>query len=276
MENLMTAVELARRCKELAQDYKTLYILGCFGAPMTAKNRKRYTTNQSYNQQPDRAQKINAAGEDTFGFDCVCMIKGLLWGWCGDSTRVYGGAQYASNNVPDVGANTMFSKCRDTSTDFSCLEVGEAVWLSGHIGIYIGDGLAVEATPLWKDGVQITACNCEKPGYPTRNWTKHGKLPYVRYDGYGLARLRQEVALVTEGNGLPVCSAVENRVHILVCLAQKRLSSLGFAAGEADGVFGPVTQAAVLAYQRAHELPTSGKLDGAAWRCLLEREVDHE
>lgn len=276
MEERMTAQELARRCKALAQDYKTLYILGCFGAPMTEKNRKRYTNNQSYNRQPERAAKINAAGEDTFGFDCVCMIKGILWGWCGDSGKTYGGAGYAVNGVPDLGANTMFDKCTDKTTDFSCLEVGEAVWMKGHIGIYIGDGLAVEATPSWKDGVQITACNCEKSGYPTRNWTKHGKLPYVRYDGYGLARLRQEVALVVEGQALPVCSAWENRVHILVCLAQKRLNTLGFAAGAEDGDFGPVTRAAVLAFQQARGLLTTGKLDTDTWNRLLEREEGHE
>lgn len=276
MEERMTAQELARRCKALAQDYKTLYILGCFGAPMTEKNRKRYTNNQSYNRQPDRAAKINAVGEDTFGFDCVCMIKGILWGWCGDSGKAYGGAGYAVNGVPDLGANTMFDKCTDKTTDFSCLEVGEAVWTKGHIGIYIGDGLAVEATPLWKDGVQITACNCKKTGYPTRNWTKHGKLPYVRYDGYGLARLRQEVALVTEGQALPVCSAWENRVHILVCLAQKRLNTLGFAASAEDGDFGPVTRAAVLAFQQARGLLTTGKLDADTWNRLLEWEESHE
>lgn len=47
--------------------------------------------------------------------------------------------------------------------------------------MYIGDGLAVECTPRWKNCVQITACNCDKPGYNRRNWSKHGKLPYVKY-----------------------------------------------------------------------------------------------
>lgn len=276
MENPMTAAELARRCKKLAEEYKTLYILGCFGAPMTAQNRTRYTQNQSYNRQPERAQKISAAREDTFGFDCVCMIKGILWGWQGDSSRTYGGAVYGSNQVPDLGADAMFGKCTEQSEDFSCLEVGEAVWMQGHIGIYIGDGLAVEATPLWKDGVQITACNCKRKGYPARNWEKHGKLPYVRYDGYGLARFRQEVTMVTEGKPLPVCSTLGMWVHILICLAQKRLDTLGFSAGEADGVFGPMTQAAVLAYQQSRGLPMTGKLDSRTWNGLMEWEENYE
>lgn len=276
MATVMTAKELADKCRTLALDYKTLYILGCFGAPMTAKNRKRYTTNRSYNAQTDRAAKINAADEDTFGFDCVCMIKGLLWGWCGDSSKVYGGAMYKSNDVPDVGADSLFKKCTDVSADFTCVEPGELVWLSGHVGVYIGDGLAVECTPNWADGVQITACNCKKEGYETRTWTKHGRLPYISYDAYSLARLRQEVGLVLEGEAMPTLSTAENRVHILVCLAQKRLNSLGFGAGEADGVFGPKTEAAVTAYQQFRGCAVTGKLDEATWGCLLEQEVKGE
>ena len=273
METIMTAQELARRCKELATQYKTLYILGCFGAPMTPKNRQRYTNNYSYNRQSNRAAKIQAADENTFGFDCVCMIKSLLWGWCGDNSKSYGGASYKSNGVPDSGANAMFRKCSQQSEDFSCVEIGEAVWLDGHIGIYIGDGLAVECTPKWADGVQITACNCKKTGYKTRTWEKHGKLPYVDYAGYSLARFQTETALVADDQPLPTLSETENRVHILVFLAQKRLKTLGYAQWEADGVFGPLTRDAMEAYQKAKGCAITGKLDESTWACLLEQEA---
>lgn len=271
----MTAKELADRCKALATQYKTLYILGCFGAPMTAKNRKRYANNYAYNRQSERTAKIEAADENIFGFDCVCMIKGLLWGWNGDNSKVYGGAKYKSNGVPDSSANGMFRKCTEQSEDFSCVEIGEAVWLDGHIGIYIGDGLAVECTPKWADGVQITACNCKKEGYKTRTWTKHGKLPYVSYDGYSLTRLRMEIGLVADEQRLPTLSETEKRVHILVCLAQKRLKSLGYADWEADGVFGPLTRSAVEVYQRDKGCTVTGKLDAQTWSSLLEREVSN-
>lgn len=272
MEMVMTAKELADKCKQLATQYKTLYIMGCFGAPMTAKNRTRYANNYAYNRQSERTAKIQAADENTFGFDCVCMIKGLLWGWCGDSSKVYGGAKYKSNGVSDSGADSLFRKCEGQSEDFSCVEIGEAVWIPGHIGIYIGDGLTVESTPNWADGVQITACNCKKEGYKTRNWSKHGKLPYVSYDGYSLSRLRLEVGLVTEGEILPILSETENRVHILVWLAQKRLAALGYADFEADGVFGPLTRGAVEGYQRDKGCAVTGKLDTATWNSLLEQE----
>lgn len=76
----------------------------------------------------------------------------------------------------------MITVCKNVSTDFSRIEVGEAVWMEGHIGVYIGDGLAVECTPCWDNKVQITACNRSVSGYNRRNWTKHGKMPYVKYE----------------------------------------------------------------------------------------------
>lgn len=178
---MMTNIELANKLKDIAKNYKTLYVMGCFGAPMTASNKKRYTQNHSYNRQPARTAMINAASADTFGFDCVCLIKGVLWGWNGNKNAIYGGASYASNSVPDYGADTMITVCKNVSTDFSKIEIGEAVWMEGHIGVYVGDGLAVECTPRWDNKVQITACNRSVSGYNRRNWTKHGRLPYVTY-----------------------------------------------------------------------------------------------
>lgn len=181
MSTIMKASDFVAKLKNIATNYKTLYVMGCFGAPMTAANKKRYIDHHPYNKQSARVKLINAASADTFGFDCVCLIKGVLWGWTGDKSKIYGGAKYATNGVSDVDANTMINLCSEVSTDFSKIEIGEAVWTNGHIGVYIGNGLAVECTPAWKNKVQITACNCSKPGYKTRKWKKHGKLPYIDY-----------------------------------------------------------------------------------------------
>ena len=63
---MMTNIELANKLKNIAKNYKTLYVMGCFGAPMTATNKKRYTQNHSYNRQAARTAIINAASADTF------------------------------------------------------------------------------------------------------------------------------------------------------------------------------------------------------------------
>ena len=162
------------KLKDIAMNYKTLYVMGCFGAPMTASNKTRYCNNHSYNKDPDRQAMIKSASADTFGFDCVCLIKGILWGWNGDTSKTYGGAVYKSNGVPDIGADTMITYCENISTNFSDIIPGEAVWLKGHIGVYVGNGEVVECTPAWKNKVQITKLTARK-------WLKHGKLPWVDY-----------------------------------------------------------------------------------------------
>lgn len=178
-----TASEFVEALKNCVA-HKTLYVMGCFGAPMTQSNKKRYIDAESYNSRPDREEKIRAADEQTYGFDCVCLIKGLLWGWCGDPDDIYGGADYLVDRVPDLDAEQMVDVCSDISTDFSDILPGEVVGIPGHIGVYIGDGLCVECTPRWKDCVQYTAClNVGfKEGYPGREWARHGKLPYLTYD----------------------------------------------------------------------------------------------
>lgn len=174
----------------VAGNYKTLYVMGCFGAPMTAENKKRYTQNHDYNKAAARVKMINAASADTFGFDCVNLIKGILWGWSGDASRRYGGAAYptaaavVAGACPDVSADGMIKICKEVSTDFSRIVPGAAVWLPGHIGVYIGDGLAVECSPKWRNRVQVTAVSNigQKAGYNARKWTKWGKIPYIRYE----------------------------------------------------------------------------------------------
>ena len=183
----MTAATFVSKAVDIAKNYKTLYVMGCFGAPMTAANKIRYINNGAsgnYNAQASRKAMINAAGSDTFGFDCVCLIKGILWGWSGDTSKPYGGATYASNGVPDLSADGMIQVCTGVSSSgWADMVPGEVVWMAGHIGVYIGDGLAVECSPKWETTVQITAVGNigKKAGYNTRTWTKHGKLPYLDY-----------------------------------------------------------------------------------------------
>lgn len=179
----MTAQELANKVTKIAKEYKTAYIWGGLGKPITAS-----TIKQAVNQYPKNATYA-AKAEDLAGhkkafyFDCVGLIKSVLWGWSGNSSKSLGGAVYASNGVPDISADQMIGKCSGVSTKFAGIQVGELLWCKGHVGIYIGEGLAVECTPRWKGGVQITAVGNigSKHGYNARVWTKHGKLPYVNY-----------------------------------------------------------------------------------------------
>lgn len=181
----MTNVELVNKHKEVAQKYKTVYMWGCFGHPVTeAIIKEKASQYPSWYTSAKQAELRKLIGKGYFGFDCVNLTKGLLWGWNGSQTSYTGGAKYNTNGVPDVSANGMITKCKDVSTTgWKDMEIGEGLWMDGHWGLYIGDGLAVECTPAWKNGVQITAVGNigAKAGYNTRTWTKHGKLPYITY-----------------------------------------------------------------------------------------------
>ena len=91
----MKAQTLVDKAVDIAKNYKTLYVMGCFGAPLTGGNVSRYCTNHSYNKAPDRTAMIKAAANQSppvYGFDCVNLIKGILWGWNGNASKTYGGA----------------------------------------------------------------------------------------------------------------------------------------------------------------------------------------
>lgn len=184
--SVMKASELVRRHIDVAKNCKTVYMWGCFGMPVTESIiREKAAQYPSWYTAAKQSELRKQIGKSHFGFDCVNLTKGILWGWNGNQNAAYGGAKYAANGVPDVSADGMIAKCRDVSASgWDKLVPGEGLWMPGHWGLYIGDGLAVECTPIWGNGVQITAVlNIgSKSGYNARRWTKHGKLPWVEYD----------------------------------------------------------------------------------------------
>lgn len=264
---IKTGKELATACVDVAKNYKSLYVMGCFGWPMTSDKKQRAKNAQSYNRKPDRSAKIDAATANTFGFDCVNLIKALLWGWCGDATQGYGGAKYASNGVPDINEELMINSCNDVSTDFRSIQVGEVVWIPGHIGVYIGDGLAVECTPAWKDGVQITAVHNigKKSGYNGRAWTKHGKLPYLAYEEEKPVEKKEEECSVNVQMLRTGCKGESVKALQILLIGN------GYSCGSwgADGDFGAGTDKAVKAYQKAKKLEVDGIVGPATWAKLL-------
>ena len=267
----MNNIEFTQKIKATATDYKTLYVMGCFGSPMNRANKERYCNNHSYNKRKDRTEMIQAATPDTFGFDCVCLIKGILWGWNGNKNATYGGAKYESNGVPDVGCDYMIAACSDISTDFNNIEIGEVVWMPGHIGVYIGDGLAVECTPKWDNCVQITACNRTVKGYHRRNWTKHGKLPYVTYVSQSVTPIpTKDVKCDVKVRQLQKGSKGSD-----VRALQTLLIGYGYSCGRygADGDFGNDTEVATIKFQKKAFPNQPKEWDGivgpASWNKLL-------
>ena len=240
MNYLMTAAALCAKLKDIADNCKTAYMLGPWGWPATDKMIQRATT-QGSNAKINRQwlSQANAIKDKGFLFDCVGLIKGILWGWSGDMGRTYGGAGYACNGVPDYDAKKMIDACRDVSTDFSAIVDGEAVWMDGHIGVYVGGGVVVEATPKWRGGVQWstlanTAGTKTLPGTAgSRTWTKHGKLPWV---DYAAEREKEEGGEMSYGQWKEYMDRYrrELRADHDKCWAEEELDA-AVAAGITDG-----------------------------------------
>ena len=246
---MIPANEFVERLKCIATECNTVYAWGMFGSPIT-----RSVVKAKAKQYPKwyTTEKINTVFDPLYGkawgFDCIGLVKGVLWGWNANS-----GAVYASNGVPDISADAMITKCTSVSTDFTSLSVGEFLWMKGHCGIYIGDGLVVESTPKWNNGVQITAIG-------KRTWTKHGKLPYVSYGAREGKTVAIEMQILKKG-------AKGYQVKTL----QRLLISLGYDLGNygADGDFGSRTDASVRAYQKKNDLIVDGVVGQDTWRKLL-------
>lgn len=187
MAFIFKSKDFVAKAKNIAQNYNTVYCWGSFGFPITEYNIKRLADDKNGYPKIYTAsvqEKLRALiGKNYFGFDCVGLIKGILWGFTGDKSKPNGGTLYCSNGVKDMDCNDMFKLCSRQSADFSDIVPGEFLWMQGHIGVYIGDGLTVEATANWNNKVQITAvANIgAKKGYNSRKWTKHGKSPFIDY-----------------------------------------------------------------------------------------------
>ena len=102
--------------------------------------------------------------------DCVGLIKG--YGWLNAETMEI---EYGTNGMPDIGANQMYYNATHKGTIDTIPEVpGLAVWKSGHIGVYIGDGQVIEAM-----GTKYGVVKTQLQG---RGWTHWLEIPYINYD----------------------------------------------------------------------------------------------
>lgn len=189
--------ELVSKLNEIVEDYDTMYVYGAIGQHLTASliaNRAKAYGWFYTEKRLAQYEKAIASGKYIWSFDCVNVIKSVLWGWNGDKSKSYGGAVYGSNGVSDVNADGCINICKNVKSYYGSnddvdpwddIQIGEAVWTNGHIGIYVGEGLAIECTPKWDNKLQITGVG-NKPFNKTyngkkRTWKKHGKLPWITY-----------------------------------------------------------------------------------------------
>lgn len=189
---MMTSEQFIKQL-QLAVNSKTLYVMGGLGYLLNSKGKQRALKN-SYNARPDRTAMIKAASDDTWAFDCNCLIKAIIWGWNKDPDKVYGGAAYRSNDMLDAGIDYIVKNyLTDISNDFNekNMTPGEYLYYQdfGHAGVYIGNGEVIECSPAYKNCVQITKLS-------QRKWYGHGKLKQIDYGEQPEQQITKEQALL--------------------------------------------------------------------------------
>ena len=144
------------------------YVWGTYGQVLTPELLQYKQT-----QYPDGVGKYadfiraNWLGKHTA--DCVGLIKG--YGWLSTDTMTI---DYGTHGMPDIGANEMFyNATRRGGIDTMPDTPGLAVWKSGHIGVYIGNGEVIEAM-----GTKYGVVKTQLEG---RGWTHWMEIPYINY-----------------------------------------------------------------------------------------------
>lgn len=102
--------------------------------------------------------------------DCAGLIKG--YGWLDPKS---GEIRYNTNGMPDLNANGMAQAAAEKGEIGTMPEIpGLAVWMDGHIGVYVGNGDVIEAMSA-KRGVVKTKLQ-------GRGWRMWLKVPSIRYE----------------------------------------------------------------------------------------------
>lgn len=145
------------------------YVWGTYGQVLTPELLQYKLT-----QYPDGVGKYvdfiraNWLGRHTA--DCVGLIKG--YGWLSTDTMTI---DYGTHGMPDIGANEMFyNATRRGGIETMPDTPGLAVWKTGHIGVYIGNGEVVEAM-----GTKYGVVKTQLEG---RGWTHWLEVPGIEYE----------------------------------------------------------------------------------------------
>ena len=156
-----------------ALDAGSGYIYGAYGQDVTMaflkQQQSRFFTDSDANLTNSEVNFIYETYGGKPAFDCIGLIK--AYEWIDEDTGII---RYQSNGFRDVGADGMFRSAVIFGEISSIPDTpGLAVCMSGHIGIYIGNGEVIEAKSN-HDGVVKTQLS-------EGSWTYWMQLPGITY-----------------------------------------------------------------------------------------------
>ena len=178
------------------------YVYGAFGQDITMsylkEQQRRFHGDADANLTDSEVQFIY----DTFGgkpaFDCIGLIKAYLW-----LDTSSGNIQYASNGFSDFGANSIRETVAIKGNISNIPDIpGLAVWMDGHIGIYLGNGEVIEANS--------NRLGVIKSKLSDNNWTEWFQLPGITYVTSGTHQIDRWKVSITNGRAAKWAEAAVN------------------------------------------------------------------
>ncbi len=146
------------------------YVYGGYGQICT----KQYLDQQAslFPGNNEAGGEMRTVGEKWLGkrvVDCIGLTKSYAW-YSADTGQITVG----SNGFMYCGANSIWSNVTDSGLISSMPDTpGLAVWMNGHIGVYVGNGEVIEA--------QGTAYGVVKTQLKNRGWSKWLEIPNIKY-----------------------------------------------------------------------------------------------
>lgn len=182
--------------------------------------------------------------------------SGLIYSYVGGGARVtedmlYSSPEsgYVSDGVPDIP--------------------GIGLWQPGHVGVYVGGGMAVDA----RDEIS----NVCYSAVSSKSWVMWFKVAGVSYDSSSVTNDNQSAENTNSSDNSTDTSSQNTADSVLergdqgtsVNELQERLKTLGYFTDNTTYYFGSVTEAALMEFQSAAGLSATGVCDEATKNALF-------
>lgn len=229
---------------EQAQASGMVYWMGtcCYDCTQALYKRKREQYPSHYGDKRT-AKYMQDISQGRKCADCIGLIKGAVWSSFGATE-----SRYASGGCPDRGADGMLAYCKSKSAAWGGIDTlperrGLFLHKTGHCGVYIGDGWAIEAKSF--------AAGVVKTRVEGRGWESWAQLPFLQYPDTPAQEEPEEgpktawtgIVKTKTGGGINLWDTPLKTVSVKRVLEGERVAVLsdersGFVLARYDGVAG--------------------------------------